>query len=209
VKNKLRIIGGDWRSRQLNFVDAPGLRPTPARVRETLFNWLQYEIYGKQCLDLYSGSGALGFEAASRGAKLVIQVENNVQACRSLKDNALALSAADRIKVVQSDVLRYLAGDAQTFDVVFLDPPFGQNLVVQTCQLLEENGWLAKHAKIYVETERHFDFSCRTFLPGTLRVNANSLPANLSCGASKPENWRQLKSKSAGEIGYHLFERIE
>jgi len=188
VKNKLRIIGGDWRSRQLSFVDAPGLRPTPARVRETVFNWLQYEIVGKQCLDLYSGSGALGFEAASRGAKSVVQVENNAQACRCLKENALALSAADRIKVVQTDVLRYLAGDAQAFDVVFLDPPFGQNLVVQTCQLLEENGWLAKHAKIYVETERHFDFSC---------------------GASMPENWRQLKSKSAGEVGYHLFERAE
>jgi 16S rRNA (guanine966-N2)-methyltransferase len=185
VKNKLRIIGGDWRSRQLSFVDAPGLRPTPARVRETVFNWLQYEIFGKQCLDLYAGSGALGFEAASRGAKSVVQVESNAQACRSLKDNAFALSADDRIKVVQSDVLRYLEGEATAFDVVFLDPPFGLNLVIQTCRLLEDNGWLAKHAKIYVETERHFDFS------------------------GMPENWRQLKSKSAGEVGYHLFERIE
>jgi len=185
VKNKLRIIGGNWRSRQLSFVDAKGLRPTPARVRETVFNWLQYEIVGKQCLDLYSGSGALGFEAASRGAKSVVLVENNAQACRCLKENALALSAG-QITVVQSDVLRYLeGGGAQAFDMVFLDPPFGQNLVVQTCQLLEENGWLAKHAKIYVETERHFDLS------------------------GMPENWRQLKSKSAGEVGYHLFERIE
>jgi 16S rRNA (guanine966-N2)-methyltransferase len=203
VKNKLRIIGGDWRSRQLTFVDAPGLRPTPARVRETVFNWLQYEIVGKQCLDLYSGSGALGFEAASRGAKSVVQVESNAEACRSLKDNAVALSAS-QITIVQSDVLRYLAGEAQAFDVVFLDPPFGLNLVVQTCRLLEDNGWLAKQAKIYVETERHFDWSCRAILPGTLRVNANSLPANLS---GMPENWRQLKSKSAGEVGYHLFER--
>ncbi len=184
MKNKLRIIGGDWRSRQLSFVDAPGLRPTPARVRETLFNWLQYGIVGKNCLDLYAGSGALGFEAASRGAKSVVQVENNAQAYRSLKDNAAALSAG-QINVVQSDVLRYLAGDALAFDMVFLDPPFGQNLVIQTCQLLEENGWLAKDAKIYVETERHFDF------------------------LGMPENWRQLKSKSAGEVGYHLFERVE
>jgi 16S rRNA (guanine966-N2)-methyltransferase len=183
VKNKLRIIGGDWRSRQLSFVDAPGLRPTPARVRETLFNWLQYEIVGKQCLDLYAGSGALGFEAASRGAKSVIQVESNAQACRHLRDNALVLSASDRIKVVQSDVLRYLDGNPEAFDVAFLDPPFGQSLAIQTCRQLEQNGWLAKHAKIYVETERHFDF------------------------AGMPENWRQLKSKSAGEVGYHLFER--
>lgn len=183
MKNKLRIIGGEWRSRQLSFVDAPGLRPTPARVRETVFNWLQYEIVGKQCLDLYAGSGALGFEAASRGAKSVVQVDNNIQACRCLKDNAAALSAG-QIKVVQGDVFQYLAKDAQAFDVVFLDPPFGLDLVVRTCQLLEENGWLAKRAKIYVETERHFDF-----LHGM------------------PENWRQLKSKSAGEVGYHLFER--
>ena len=185
MKNKLRIIGGEWRSRQLSFVDAPGLRPTPARVRETLFNWLQYEIVGKQCLDLYSGSGALGFEAASRGAKSVVQVENNAQACRCLKDNALLLSASGRVKVVQSDVSRYLAGDAQAFDVVFLDPPFGMDLAVQTCRQLEESGWLAKHAKIYVETERHLDF------------------------LGMPENWRQLKSKSAGEVGYHLFERVK
>ncbi|HEY8098072.1 MAG TPA: 16S rRNA (guanine(966)-N(2))-methyltransferase RsmD [Methylobacter sp.] len=182
MKNKLRIIGGDWRSRQLSFVDAPGLRPTPARVRETVFNWLQYEIVGKQCLDLYAGSGALGFEAASRGARSVVQVESNVQACRCLKDNATLLSAG-QITIVQSDVLRYLEGEAQAFDVVFLDPPFGQNLVVRTCQLLEAYGWLAKHAKIYVETERHYDF------------------------LGMPENWRQLKSKSAGEVGYHLFER--
>ncbi len=184
MNNKLRIIGGDWRSRQISFVDAPGLRPTPARVRETLFNWLQYEIAGKQCLDLYSGSGALGFEAASRGAKSVVLVENNIQACRCLKDNVLALSA-NSINIVQSDVLRYLSGETQVFDVVFLDPPFGLGLVVQTCQLLEDNGWLAKRAKIYVETERNFDF------------------------LGMPENWRQLKRKSAGEVGYHLFERGE
>ncbi len=185
MKNKLRIIGGDWRSRQISFVDAPGLRPTPARVRETLFNWLQYDISGKQCLDLYAGSGALGFEAASRGAKAVVQVESNVHACRSLRDNVVVLSA-NAITIVQSDVLRYLENDALVFDVVFLDPPFGEDLVIQTCQKLEENGWLAKHARIYVETERFFDFSR---------------------GAAMPENWRQLKSKTAGEVGYHLFER--
>jgi 16S rRNA (guanine966-N2)-methyltransferase len=205
VKNKLRIIGGDWRSRCVSFVDAPGLRPTPARVRETLFNWLQYDIVGKRCLDLYAGSGALGFEAASRGAKSITQVENNAQACRCLKENSVALSAS-QIKIVQSDVLRYLAGDAEPFDIVFLDPPFGMtnplgadlhlpegrragepcvSLAVQTCQWLEEKGWLAKHARIYVETERHCD------LEGI------------------PENWRQMKSKTAGEVGYHLFERLD
>ena len=109
MQNKLKIIGGNWRSRNVTFVDAPGLRPTPARVRETLFNWLQNDIIGSRCLDLYAGSGALGFEAASRGAKCVIQVENNALACRALKENAIKL-AAEQIKIVQSDVLRYLGG---------------------------------------------------------------------------------------------------
>jgi 16S rRNA (guanine966-N2)-methyltransferase len=183
VQNKLKIIGGSWRSRCVTFVDAPGLRPTPARVRETVFNWLRDDIIGSRCLDLYAGSGALGFEAASRGAKSVIQVENNALACRALKENAIAL-AADQIKIVQSEVFRYLAGDAEPFDVVFIDPPFAMGLAVQTCQWLEEKGWLSKQAKIYVEAER------------TLKLDG------------MPENWRQLKSKVAGEVGYHLFERL-
>jgi len=160
------------------------LRPTPARVRETVFNWLQNEIMGRRCLDLYAGSGALGFEAASRGAKSVIQVENNSLACRALKENAIKL-AAGQIKIVQMDVFRYLAGDAEPFDVVFIDPPFAMGLAVQTCQWLEEKGWLSKHAKIYVEAE------------SILKLDG------------MPENWRQLKSKAAGEVGYHLFQRAD
>jgi 16S rRNA (guanine966-N2)-methyltransferase len=183
VSNKLRIIGGDWRSRCITFVDAPGLRPTPARVRETVFNWLRNDIIGSRCLDLYAGSGALGFEAASRGAKSVIQVENNTLACRALKENTTRL-AADQIKIVQSDVFRYLAGDTEVFDVVFIDPPFAMAMAVQTCQWLEEKGWLSKHAKIYVEAE------------STLKLDGI------------PENWHLLKSKAAGEVGYHLFERL-
>lgn len=183
MQNKLKIIGGNWRSRCVSFVDAPGLRPTPARVRETVFNWLRDDIMGSRCLDLYAGSGALGFEAASRGAKSVIQVENNALACRTLKENATAL-AANQIKIVQSDVFRYLAGDTELFDLVFIDPPFAMAMAVQTCLWLEEKGWLSKHAKIYVEAE------------STLKLNG------------MPENWRQLKSKVAGEVGYHLFERL-
>jgi 16S rRNA (guanine966-N2)-methyltransferase len=182
MQNKLRIIGGNWRSRQIKFIDAPGLRPTPVRVRETLFNWLQYDIVGKRCLDLYAGSGALGFEAASRGASLVVQVEQNPEVCRCLKENAVAFTA-DQIKLVQSEVFRFLGGDAQVFDVVFIDPPFALNIAVETCQWLEDKGWLARHAKIYVETERH--------------ASLTDIPAN----------WQLLKSKAAGEVGYHLFER--
>jgi len=183
VSNKLRIIGGDWRSRCITFIDTPGLRPTPVRVRETVFNWLRNDIIGSRCLDLYAGSGALSFEAASRGAKSVIQIENNSLACKALKDNSIQL-AAEQIKVVQSDVLRYLSSETGVFDVVFIDPPFAMELAVQTCQWLEEKGWLSQHAKIYVETE------------STLKLEG------------LPENWQLLKSKVAGEVGYHLFERL-
>ncbi len=183
LKNKIRIIGGQWRSRQLHFIDAPGLRPTPSRVRETLFNWLQDDIRGSRCLDLYAGSGALGFEAASRGAKSVVQVENNPQACRSLNENALALSAS-QIKIMQMETLRFLASDAEPVDIVFIDPPFGMNLVIETCHWLEDKCWLADPAKIYIETE------------STFKVE------------NFPANWQLLKSKTAGEVGYHLFERI-
>ena len=112
----------------------------------------------------------------------MVQVENNAPACRALKENAIAL-AADQIKIIQSDVFRYLAGDAEPFDVVFIDPPFTMGLAVQTCQWLEEKGWLSKQAKIYVEAE------------STLKLDG------------MPENWWQLKSKVAGEVGYHLFGR--
>jgi len=190
VQNKLNIIGGNWRSRKISFEDADGLRPTPARVRETLFNWLQYDILGSRCLDLYAGSGALSFEAASRGAKSVIQVENNPIACRSLKTNALSLGA-EQVKIVQSDVFRYLASDAQAFDIVFIDPPFNLDLAAQTCQWLEDKGWLASYAKIYVETER-----TNIDTQGVFQLQ------------EIPENWRLLKQKTAGEVMYHLFERV-
>lgn len=181
-KNQIRIIGGHWRSRQISFYDVPGLRPTPDRVRETLFNWLQFDIPGSRCLDLYAGSGALGFEAASRGAKSVVQVENNPDACRALKETAVKL-AATNIKIIQSDVFRYLAGDTEPFDIVFLDPPFGLNQIVQTCNWLEDKPWLRPNAKIYVEAESKLKFLDEL-----------------------PENWQLLKSKTAGDVGYHLFE---
>lgn len=183
MKNKLRIIGGTWRSRQLVFADVPGLRPTPARVRETLFNWLQYEINGSRCLDLFAGSGALGFEAASRGADRVVQVENQPAACRQLEANALTLGAK-RIELVMQDVFCYLArSTAQAFDLVFLDPPFGKGLAVRSCRLLEEGGWLTGNAKIYIEAERGLALD------------------------DLPQNWLRLKSKTAGEVSFHLYQR--
>lgn len=179
---QVKIIAGEWRGRNLSFPDAEGLRPTPARVRETLFNWLQYDIAGSRCLDLYAGSGALGIEAASRGAKQVLQVDNNAQVCRQLKANTITLSA-QQIKIIQQEVLRYLSGDAEPFDIVFLDPPFGKELAIQTLNWLEDKLWLSAQAKIYVEVEK------KLLLEGV------------------PENWQCIKNKIAGEVAYYLFER--
>ncbi|MDD5036387.1 MAG: 16S rRNA (guanine(966)-N(2))-methyltransferase RsmD [Methylococcaceae bacterium] len=182
MKNELRIIGGTWRSRKLRFPDAQGLRPTPDRVRETLFNWLQQDLEGLLCLDLFAGSGALGFEAASRGARRVVQVERDSQVCAALKHNG-ALLGATGVEVIPMEVSRFLAGKAEAFDLVFLDPPFRQGLVAPCCRALEEGGWLAAHARIYVEAE------CELALVGL------------------PENWQILRGKHTGGVGYHLYER--
>lgn len=184
MENKLRIIGGIWRSRQLRFQGIPGLRPTPARVRETLFNWLQYDIMGSRCLDLYAGSGGLGFEAASRGAKTVVQVEHNPLACQSLMANAKLLDAR-QLSIQAIDVTAYLAVSGEPFDIVFLDPPFGQGLVQAACRLLEQHDWLEPRAKIYVETEKQ------------LRLD------------ELPKNWRLIRHKVAGAVAYRLFSREE
>lgn len=166
----------------LSFPDAPGLRPTPDRVRETLFNWLQFDITGSRCLDLFAGSGALGLEAASRGAQAVVQVESNSAAARQLRENYHILNTK-QLQAVEQDVLQFLRGTPQTFDIVFMDPPFGQNLIVPVCQLLEQHNWLTTSAKIYVEAE------------------AGWAPEAL------PPQWHLLKAKTAGEVGYHLFQR--
>lgn len=183
MRNKLKIIGGKWRSRTITFADIPNLRPTPARVRETLFNWLPYNLVGKSCLDLYAGSGALGFEAASRGANKIVQVENNASAVNALATNK-ALLAADAIQITQNDVVLFLQEQAECFDLVFIDPPFASKLIAQTCFLLEQHGWLATTTKIYIEAESHQKLT------------------NL------PKNWQCLKQKQAGKVGYQLFSHI-
>ena len=180
MSSKLRIIGGEWRSRQIEFDDAPGLRPTPSRVRETLFNWLQTDIAGSRCLDLFAGSGALGFEAASRGAKSVTMVDSNGKTCRKLQENIDRLGAV-QISVRQSEALSVLAACNEAFDLVFLDPPFAQNLIPPVCRALTGQGVLAPHAKIYLETERG--------------LKLEDLPAA----------WTLSKQKTAGEVSYCLY----
>ncbi len=145
---KIRIIGGEFRGRRIPVADLPGLRPTPDRVRETLFNWLGQRLDGRSCLDLFAGSGALGFEAASRGAARVVMVENSRAAFTALERMAKALGA--KIDLVFSDAFEYLARPAQRFDVVFLDPPFGQNALPGVLERLPRV--LAPGARVYVES---------------------------------------------------------
>lgn len=183
MKNRLRIIGGSWRSRQIVFPDVAGLRPTASRVRETLFNWLCHDIVGARCLDLCSGSGALGFEAASRGADLVVLVDSNPDVCAMLRGNIDRLNTR-RMEVEQVETIHFLSQPAQRdFDLLFLDPPYRQGLIPDCCRRLEENGWLARKAKIYLESE------CEVELSGI------------------PEKWVELRSKRAGEVCYRLYSR--
>jgi 16S rRNA (guanine966-N2)-methyltransferase len=182
VRNELRIIGGEWRSRKLRFPDAQGLRPTPDRVRETLFNWLRFDVEGARCLNLYAGSGALGFEAASRGAAEVVQVEMNPAVCAALRESCDLLKAS-QVRIIQADVARYLKGPAQAYDLAFVDPPFRKDLLVPSCQLLEQRGWLKPKAKVYFEVEHGVSL------------------------AELPPVWRLLRQGTAGEVNYFLYER--
>jgi 16S rRNA (guanine966-N2)-methyltransferase len=178
AENRLRIIGGQWRGRKVSFPDVDGLRPSPDRVRETLFNWLQPVIDGARCLDLFSGSGALGLEALSRGAAQAVLVDRDARAVASLREQ-IALLQASGAQLVQAEALGFLAGTPQRFDVVFLDPPYRSGLLAPCCARLAQ-GWLAPGARIYVEAETELD----------------PLPL--------PTEWTLLRSKRAGQVGYHL-----
>jgi 16S rRNA (guanine966-N2)-methyltransferase len=156
------------------------LRPTPDRVRETLFNWLGQDLSGAICLDLFAGSGALGFEAASRGASRVVMVEHSPHAWRALADNARILGIGEQVQIVRADALRFLAAAAGHFDVLFLDPPFHQGWIERLAPMLA--GVLSDDAAIYVEAE--------TFVPG--------------CG-----DWRTVRHGHAGRVFYHLMQRGE
>lgn len=167
----------------MSFPEVPGVRPTPDRVRETLFNWLAPLISGARCLDLFAGSGALGFEALSRGAVQVVLVDNQVEVIKQLKAN-LALLQTKSAEVIGAEALTYLERPATPFDVVFLDPPYQTDLLPQCIERLEQGNWLKVHAWIYLEAP------AKAGLPPL------------------PENWRIARSKIASEVGYHLVERM-
>ena len=148
VANRLRLIGGTWRSRIIEFPDADGLRPTASRVRETLFNWLGQSLQGNRCLDLFSGSGALGFEAASRGAIEVVMLETQPAAILALKESQKKLEAT-MCRIAPTDALKFLGTAVQKFDVVFVDPPFASNLMVPVLRELPKS--LTDDAMVYTE----------------------------------------------------------
>jgi 16S rRNA (guanine966-N2)-methyltransferase len=178
--NSLRIIGGVWRGRRIRFPDLPSLRPTPDRVRETLFNWLQNEIAGVRCADLFAGSGAIGIEALSRGARAVTFVEHDRTAADGIVASVAILGGSAGAHVLHTNVAQFLAGMVDPFDIIFLDPPFGRNLLAKTLKLLAERGWLREGGLVYLECERE------------------------SGEPALPAGWQRLKAKYAGEVGYHL-----
>ncbi len=151
-QGRLRLIGGEYRRRLLPVLDMPGLRPTPDRVRETLFNWLVADLPGARVLDLFAGTGALGLEALSRGARAACFVERDAAVARTLEDNLVTLGAHNRAAVMTTDALAFLSSAPSPFTLAFLDPPFHQGLAGPCCAALEA-GWLSDDAVIYLETE--------------------------------------------------------
>lgn len=180
----IRVIGGKWRGRKLPVLDHEGLRPTTDRVKETLFNWLMPVIHDATCLDCFAGSGSLGFEALSRGAKHVVMLEKNRAATIQLKQN-IQLLQATMGTVYNTDTFSWLEHqNSQTFNIVFIDPPFHQQLAQKSIMYLENNNLLSDGAYIYVETEK------------------NSL-----LSSEVPKNWHLHREKVAGQVHSQLFIR--
>lgn len=163
----IRLIGGCKQRSILNFPSTilPGIRPTLINVRETLFNWITNNIKNKNILDLYAGSGSLGFESLSRGAKHVVFLEKNKDLVNFLYINKNKLNLFNSVKILQTNSINYINNFAfQSFDIVFIDPPFYKGLVYPSCNLLESNGWLNDNSFIYLEVESNLDLF---FLPIT------------------------------------------
>ncbi len=194
LKGEVRIIGGKWRSRKIAVPDIEGLRPTPDSVRETLFNWLQHEVVGAHCLDLFSGTGVMAFEALSRGASKVMLVEHSKLACKHLYEAAEKLKIeADAYKIIQQDAVAWLekpqiskSGQIidQAFDLVFLDPPYHQDYLKKVLPLLFARKDLLKdRSLIYIESEKELP---PELLPKTVEI---------------------IKHKKAGMVHYFLVKQ--
>ena len=179
---RLRIVAGKWRSRLLDIADVPGLRPTSERVRETLFNWLAPSIQGARCLDLFAGTGALGFEALSRGAAQVVFVENSRRAAKVIEKSAQSLDASGAV-IHCGDAGEYIRNARPaSFDIIFLDPPFADDRLEAICGQIDACGMLAPGGRVYLEEDR------------------------AKAGTPLPDGWRVLKDKAAGNVRYRLVE---
>jgi 16S rRNA (guanine966-N2)-methyltransferase len=174
--SRVRIVGGQWRSRLLDVATVTGLRPTPDRVRETLFNWLGQDLDGLDCLDLFAGTGILGFEAASRGARSVTLVEQDARAFAALQRSAKTLQAA-QVELIRGDAVKFLQSASRKFDIVLLDPPYNQGWLARIEPLLERvlqpDGWL------YAESE---------------------------APATRLGRWTTVKQGRAGQVHFHLMQ---
>jgi 16S rRNA (guanine966-N2)-methyltransferase len=179
TQGQVRIIGGQWRGRKLLVPNSPNLRPTPDRVRETLFNWLNPYIIDAHCLDAFAGSGALGFEALSRGAAKVTMVDSQSNIITLLREQQ-AIFKATNLSIYQAALPQGLIAPEVKFNVVFLDPPYQSDLLTTSCDFLEKNNFLADNAYIYLESDK------------------------LLTDAQLPANWQIIKSKQAGQVAYHL-----
>lgn len=183
ANGQIRIIGGKWRGRKLPVLNSIGLRPTTNRIKETVFNWLAPYLSGSRCLDCYAGSGSLGFEAVSLGAVHATLIERNRLLYNQLIANCKQLESPS-LTIINNDTLHYLAiPAAQPFDIIFIDPPFAENLINKTATFLEKNHWLAENSLIYIE--------------------------KASCGdpLTLPTNWLCYREKTAGQVRYQLYRR--
>ena len=183
--SKIKIIGGKWKGTNLTFYDEPELRPTGNRIRETLFNWLQPNIQGSICLDLFAGSGCLGLEALSRGASKCVMIEKNKRVINHLAKNIEKLGSSTEL--IHDDALNYLSSEEpnKTFDIVFLDPPFDSTIYESTMRALELNHWLSHNALIYIEARSD------------------------SSIFQSPDNWSLFREQVAGNVRYMLYSRRE
>ncbi|WP_133127526.1 16S rRNA (guanine(966)-N(2))-methyltransferase RsmD [Legionella nagasakiensis] len=181
MKQAIRIIGGRFKGKKLHFPAIEGLRPTPDRVRETLFNWLMHDVRNALCLDAFAGSGALGFEAFSRGASKVVFVEQSPKAYTNLKSLVSAFDTTN-LSVVKADTRAYLRQTHESFNIVFMDPPFAKNYIPDCLPALEQTNVLIQHGLLYLET------------PGEIILDTSI--------------WQPVRLKRAGQVVYALYEKI-
>ncbi|EHL29896.1 16S rRNA (guanine(966)-N(2))-methyltransferase RsmD [Legionella drancourtii] len=180
MKQEIRIIGGQYRGKKLHFPNVDGLRPTPDRVRETLFNWLMHDIRDARCLDAFAGSGALGLEAFSRGASQVVLVEKSPQAHANLQKIIHAFNSPI-LKLLNMDAQHYLQTSKDQFDLIFLDPPFAHSYLPQCITDLAQNDILVQGGLVYLESPTSIDMD--------------------------EKQWQQIKLKQAGQVLYGLFKK--